>query len=412
MISVDEARWIVLEQTSPLPPRVVDLNLALGCVLAEPIVSDLDLPPFDKALMDGFALRSEDFQGDGPYRFAIGEVIVAGAVPTRPLRSGEAAVIMTGAPLPPGADCVVPHERTHRSGEEQIILTDRLRPGSSTLLRAREMRRGETLFEPGTVLDAVKLGVLASVGQARVAVVRRPKVHILPTGDELVPVDRIPGPGQIRETNSTILDALAQFHGHSRAFPVAPDTPQGLRNSLLFALEEGPDVLLVCGGVSAGQKDLVPGSLRDLGFESMFHQIRLKPGKPLLFARPSPDCSGSGPLVFGLPGNPVSGIVGFLLLVRPVLRKMAGHDVPLQEPSIEVELGSDFSHRGDRPTYHPAKLDLPSNHKPRARPLEWAGSADLRTVSLSDGFIAFPAGDRTYREGDTLPFLALPRHSG
>jgi molybdopterin molybdotransferase len=238
---------------------------------------------------------------------------------------------------------------------------------------------------------------------------------VVPTGDELVPASEVPGPGQIRNTNGVMLASMVQAWGTRQVHecPVAPDDPSGLRESLGRELwmkedrhrpaESMPgliDVLIVIGGVSAGTKDLVPATLVDLGVEPVLHKVNVKPGKPLWFGvGPSRD-EKPGILVFGLPGNPVSGVVGFLLFVRPALDVLAGR--PAKRTQLtSSRLGVPFEHRGDRPTYHPARVE-----GGRAIPLDWAGSADLRTVALADGFVAFSAGDRSYREGEDVSFLS------
>ena len=407
MLAEEEALAAVLERARPLPPRRVPLMDALGRILAEPIAADLDLPPFDKALMDGFAVRAEALDGPGPHLLRIGEEILAGGTPSRPLVPGEAATIMTGAPLPSGADAVVMHERTESPGDGSVLIRGEVPSGLAVLKRGREMKAGQVLFAPDCVLDAAKLGVMAAVGRDDVSVRPRPRVVILPTGDELVTIRETPGPGQIRETNSVILAALARSVGADfETLPPARDSSEALERAIAGALALRPDVLLLCGGVSAGKKDLVPAALEAHGVTSVFHKVRLKPGKPLLFgvARPGP----ADLLVFGLPGNPVSSLVGFLLFVAPALRVLGGMRPPFPLPRREGSLLGSFRHRGDRPTYHPARVVDSSGSGLRLEPLNWAGSADLFTVARSDGFVRFPEGDRDYDEGDRLPFLPLP----
>ena len=402
MLTVEEARSLVLGYARAPSPRRVPLADALGLALAEPIASDLDLPPFDKALVDGYAVRASDCEGDGPHRLAIGEEVVAGMVATRALAPGEAASIMTGAPLPIGADAAVMHEKTRiEPGGELMILTT-VNPGDGRLTRGRELRRGQTLFEPPVILDAAKLGVLASVGKWEVLVRPRPRVAIVPTGDELVAIDAAPGPGQIRETNSVVLAGMVRrLGGEAVVFPVAPDDAKRLEAAIAQALSDRPDVLLLCGGVSAGKRDLVPASLSACGVETIFHKVRVKPGKPVLFGVRA-EADGAATLAFGLPGNPVGAIVGFLLLVAPSL-------VPgFADRREDAELTEVFPHRGDRETYHPASLETGDDGTLRATPLKWAGSADLYTAARADGFIRFPIGDRDHRAGDRVAILRYP----
>jgi molybdopterin molybdotransferase len=265
------------------------------------------------------------------------------------------------------------------------------------------MEAGEILLEKGSRLDAAKLGLIASAGRSEVLAIPKPTVAVVPTGDELVPASQKPQFGQIRNSNGVMLAGLARAWGtrHVRELPIAPDDPSGLRSSLEAAFD-GADVVLISGGVSAGTKDLVPSTLIDLGIEPIFHKVNVKPGKPLWFGTGPPRGHQPGILVFGLPGNPVSGVVGFLLFVRPALEALAGRP-PKRTQLASFFLGAGFDHRGDRPTYHPARIE-----NGRLFPLNWAGSADLRTVALADGFAAFPAGDRVFQEGEEIPFLPLP----
>ena len=318
MLSVDEALRDVLEHAAPLPPRRVPLAESLGCALAEAVTADRDSPPFDKALLDGYAIRSSDFEGVGPVTLDVIEEITAGRTPSTPIGRGQCTGIMTGAPMPIGADAVVMVEESRRDGDRVVLSPSKPpRAGAGRLERGREMKAGETLLRAGEVIGPVTLGLLASVGHVEPMVIPRPSVAIVPTGDELVPPEAEPGPGQIRNSNASTLDGLARAAGAATVVaPIAPDDPEALSAALSNALKA--DVVLVTGGVSAGKLDLVPGILAGLGVRSIFHKVRLKPGKPLLFGVGKPRDDGRpAPLVFGLPGNPASGVVGFLLFVRP-----------------------------------------------------------------------------------------------
>ena len=277
------------------------------------------------------------------------------------------------------------HERTHAlPGEVQLDDTG-LQPGQNLLRKGRICRAGDTLLPAGSILNPPALGLLASVGRTRVWVVPRPRLTIVPTGDELVEPDQVPGPGQIRNSNAVMFEALAMDHGAlPRVLPIAPDEPAGLRDILEQGLQA--DVLVVTGGVSAGQRDLVPAVLEQLGVTRVFHKVRLKPGKPLWFGLGPRRGEGMATLVFGLPGNPVSGLVGFLLFIKPAPRVLAGRPGYMPEPE-SLRLGSMFVQRGDRPTYHPARR-VERSGIPGAgviEIMEWAGSADLVAVARADG---------------------------
>jgi molybdopterin molybdotransferase len=404
LLTIEEALAAVLEAAGPLPATREPLGQALRCVLGEDVAADIDLPPFDKALVDGYAVRCDDLTS-GDRWLRLGELITAGRNPTRSLAAREAAVVMTGAPVPPGCDAVVMHERT-RSGDGVVWVEEAaVRAGQNILPRGREMHAGEVVLTRGTILKPAHLGVLASIGRTAVRVVR-PRVAIVPTGDELVEPDRTPGPGQIRNSNAIMLHGMVlEETARAEVLPIAPDEPAALRQILERGLES--DVLVITGGVSAGQRDLVPAALEHLGVRRIFHKVRLKPGKPLWFGvgPPRPMTDQPAPLVFGLPGNPVSGLIGFLLFLKPALAVLAGR--PPAPGLSDARLVRSFRHRGDRPTYHPARL-VPGDDPCAPLPietLEWAGSADLRAVAAADGFAVFPAGDRDYDPGEIVGFL-------
>lgn len=416
MHTVESALAAVMRECRVCPTREMSASWAAGCTLAEPVVADLDMPPFDKALVDGFAVRATDVPDVGPWSLRVVDEVDAGATPRRAVGPGEAALVMTGAPLPEGADSVVMLEDVCRDEAGLVRVKGPLRTGQNRLERGREYRAGEVLLEPGTILNAPRVGLLAATGHPVVRVFERPTVGVVATGDELVEPDQTPGPGQIRNSNTSTLASLVRSLGHgAREIPTLPDRLPALREVFgrivvgrFDEVGEGTgfdrvDVLLVSGGVSAGRRDLVPGALEAVGVRPVFHKVKVKPGKPLWFGV-GPDREDRPPvLVFGLPGNPVSGIVSVLLFVAPALEVMAGR--PASRPRTErLVLASPYSQRGPRATYHPARR-LAGR---RVAPLPWAGSADLRTAALADGFAVFPEGDRDYDEGVEVEFLPLP----
>ena len=409
MLSIEEALDAVIAEARArtLAPVLVTLEQSHGCVLAEAVQADADSPPFDKALVDGYAVRAGDLLGD-ERSLSIGELITAGRQPSRALGRREAAVIMTGAPIPPGCDTVVMQERTRTQGETVIFEPGPIKSGQNLMPRGAEMRAGQVVLERGSVLYPERLGVLASVGRATVRVVPRPRVAIVSTGDELVEPGEIPGPGQIRNSNAVMLHALAVETGaRACSLPIAPDEPAGLSKILDLAL--GNELVLVTGGVSAGQRDLVPDVLASLGVRRVFHKVRVRPGKPLWFGVGPPRAGGRGAVVFGLPGNPVSGLVGFLIFARPALAALSGRS-DVSSGVVEARLACSFSHSGDRTTYFPARLVPAANEVtggPWVETVRWSGSADLLTVASADGFAIFPAGDREYAPAATVGFLPL-----
>jgi len=365
-------------------------------VLAEDVVSDLDMPPWDKSLMDGYAVRAADLP-EGRGCLAVVEEVTAGQTPQRPVGPGEAIRIMTGAPLPAGADAVVMVERTQSLEGRRVQVEDRPpRPGQNILARGREMRRGDTVLAAGAVLRPQEVGLLATVGRTAVRVVPAPRVAVLSTGDEIVHACEAPGPGQIRNGNGPMLLAqVARAGGLPHDLGIARDRLDNLRPLIAEGLRF--PVLILSGGVSAGVADLVPAVLQELGVQAHFHKVAMKPGKPVFFGT----CGAT--LVFGLPGNPVSALVCFELFVRPALRQLLGH-VDAGPCLVQAVLVEDFAYKTDRPTYHPAVLETPGGAW-RVRPVPWFGSPDLRGLTRANAFVVFPAGEHQHRAGQEFQVL-------
>jgi molybdopterin molybdotransferase len=399
MLSVAEAQTIVQEHARPLLPVKTPLNAsAVGVVLAEDVPSDIDMPPFDKALMDGFAIRSEDVVGGQAVLTVIDEV-TAGQTPSRAVSQGEGTRIMTGAPIPSGADAVVMVEKTKALSETQLEIADpSLKPGQNILQRAREMRKGETVLSSGTALRPQEFGLLASVGRTEVLAHPRPEVAVLCTGDELVEASQAPGPGQIRNGNGPMLVAQIQRAGGTPRFHgIARDREDELRQRIGEGLRS--DILVLSGGVSAGKLDLVPGVLEKLEVQPLFHKVAMKPGKPVFFG------TRGATLVFGLPGNPASSLVCFELFVRPAIRRLMG--LRQADPCVAVAaLGEDIHYKTDRATYYPTRLEwTPAGWK--AWPLPWFGSSDLRGLTRANAFVLFPAGDHHHAAGQQYPVVVV-----
>jgi molybdopterin molybdotransferase len=387
LLDVATARSLVLAQCRRLPFEITPMmSAALGLVVAEDVPADVDSPPFAKALMDGYAVRSIDFSAGKADLRVVAEV-QAGAVPKMPVGEGEAVRIFTGAPLPAGADAVVMVEKTQLIAADAVrIVDDGLKAGQHVLGRGAEMNIGEIAVPAGTVLTPAAFGLLAAVGRTTVRATPAPRVAILATGNELVEPNMKPLAGQIRNTNGAMLVAQCVRAGAlPRYLGIARDDETVLRSFILEGLTTA-NVLLIAGGVSAGKFDLVPKVLADLGVSIHFHSVRVKPGKPLLFG------TRGDTLVFGLPGNPVSSFVGFELFARPALRLLGGHAEPGPE-IIPLTLTDDFSADNNRPTYHPAIVN-----GTRVRPLPWFGSADA--------FLELPAGPLNYRAGEAVNVLA------
>lgn len=425
MKSVAEAQVLIVRHSRPLPPETLPLSsAALGLVLAEAVASDLDMPPYDKAMMDGYAVRIADL-ADGTGVLTVIEEVVAGQMPRLPVEAGQATRIMTGAPIPAGADAVVKIENTRLLDGNRVALEARSpKPEQNILRRGREMRRGDTVLSAGTVLRPPEFGVLATVGRTEAKLFPRPQVAVLATGDELVDAAQAPGPGQIRNSNGPMLVAqVTRAGGSPRLLPIARDDRQSLHEQIAEGLRS--PLLILSGGVSAGRLDLVPGVLEELGVQPHFHKVAMKPGKPVFFGTcanrqepgmfstewqppvppPSPLHPPPSILIFGLPGNPVSSLVCFELFVRPAIRRLMGQADPGTKLAL-LPLAEDFAYKTDRPTYYPARIEA-GDFGYRVRPVPWFGSADLRGLTAANAFVLFPPGDHCHSAGQifsVLPF--------
>lgn len=416
MITVPEALDLVRRHTRPTQPMPTRLLDSLGLVLAQDVASDVDSPPHDKALVDGYAVRAADIRSGGT-RLKVLEQVLAGSLPAHEVTPGTATHIMTGAPIPSGADAVVMVERTTRAphpatsdpsstspspasskdSRDVHILLDVVQPGENILRQGVSMRKGEVILTSGKRLRPIELGLLAEVGAAETLAHPRPRVAVLSTGDELVPHEQTPAAGQIRNSNGPMLTAqVVRAGGIPTNLGIAPDQEDLLTQAIQAGLQH--DVLVLSGGVSAGVMDLTPKILERLGVRQVFHRVDLKPGKPIWFGVRE---SGSGiSLVFGLPGNPVSSLVCFELFVRLALDLLAG-GTGSSLATTTARLTLSHHQRGDRPTYFPADYRRMDGRE-TVRPLAWKGSADLRTLASANALAFFPPGDHLFAEGDEV----------
>lgn len=363
--------------------------------------SDVDSPPHDKALVDGYAVIANSVSPHS--ELSVLEEVMAGSVPNVPVTAGSATRIMTGAPLPAQADAVVMVEQTQLTSHGRVRVTAaRTAAGQNIMPRGASLRRGDVALRAGREIRAIEIGVLAEVGRSQVPVYTPPTVAVLSTGNELVPYDALPAAGQIRNSNGPMLEALVGCLGALVTnLGIARDDRAELTRLVRRGLAE--DVLLLSGGVSAGVLDLVPEVLAAEGVEQVFHKVHLKPGKPIWFGvKRDPN---RHKLVFGLPGNPVGSLVCFELLVRPAIVRLTGHP-QLSNARRVGQLTSDFRHRGDRPTYHPARLHE-TDSLPDIELLAWKGSADLRTLADANCLACFPSGDHDHVRGQPISVLLL-----
>lgn len=400
MLEVADALATVLKHAKPLKTEFAALTTAaMGQVLAADITADTDSPPFPKSLRDGYAVRAADCAAPGAELKVIEEV-PAGKVPTKRVGVGEASRIFTGAPMPDGADAVVMQEDTQRTGDTVKITDANVRPRQWVFAQGTEMKAGAVVLTAGTPINPAAFGVLASVGKTAVQAYPFPRVGVVATGDELIEANMKPKSGQIRNSNGPMLTAQAvRAGGLPRYLGIARDD-RAITKSLVAEGLAVSDVLLIAGGVSVGDHDLVPEVLKELGVTTHFRQVRVKPGKPLLFGT-----APKGTLVFGLPGNPASSFVGFELFVRPAIRTLGGHDDPGPR-TIRLPVAEGLAETNDRPTYRPAKLEVGETGW-SARPLPWSGAPDLVGLQPADALLVLPPGDTRADRGAIMDVVLL-----
>jgi molybdenum cofactor synthesis domain-containing protein len=404
MIPVAEAVRVVIEKTAPLGAERVPLADAAGRVLAEDVFADSDLPPFDRAQMDGYAVRSEDLR-EAPARLRVVGEAAAGRGWRGHVQKGEAVRIMTGAPLPAGADGVQQVELTRETEDGAAVEIERAtEPGQFYVPRGSEIRAGERVLRAGEEVSAARTAVLASFGYAEVSVRRRPRVAVLATGTELVPVAEWPGEDQIRDSNTYSLAAYARLAGAEvERLPFAGDDPELLRREIAEAASRS-DVLVLSGGVSMGRYDFTKAALRELGAEVFFERVSLRPGKPTVFARLPGE---KQTLVFGLPGNPVSVSVTFNLFARTALRAMQGALSPALAEETAV-LARPAKGAQERTSYLPAALSTDESGRLLAEPLKWGGSSDFVAFARAAALLIVPAGVKSLEAGSVARVVRLP----
>lgn len=397
MIPVEKALAIVLGHTPRLPTEEVALDDSLGRVLAEDVLADMDMPPFDRSAMDGYAVRASDLAG-APVTLPVAAMIRAGDHPQAPLEPGEAVQVMTGAPVPAGTTAVQPVEKTRSPEGGRVEFLEPVETGANLARRGSEVAAGDRVLSRGEVVDPSVVGVLAAVGRARVRVGRRPTVALVSTGDELVEVGETPAGGRIRNSNGPTLLAQARWAGAEvRALGVVPDESERIAEAVKRGLDA--DVLVLSGGVSAGVFDLVEDVLRRFDVELLFDKVAIKPGAPLVFGR------RGDRLVFGLPGNPVSAQVTFDLFARAALLRMQGARV-VSRPAVEVTLLDAVANRSGRKAHLPARVRLDAGRLV-ARPVPSRGSADLVAHARANALVVLEAERVAAAAGERAPALLL-----
>jgi molybdopterin molybdotransferase len=417
MVSVEDARTIVCEHIPLLPAERTKIIESLGRVLAQNVVSDIDISPFDNTAMDGFAVRFEDFEAadvnkNSPLTLDIIGIIGAGAVYEGTVQTGQALRIMTGAPLPEGTDTIVKIEDTVVCGESpehpegcSVIFTHMPERGEHVRPKGEEARKGEVLLRIGERISAPGIGLLASTGNPEVLVYRRPRVAIISTGNELVDITEVPGPGQIRNSNNhSIAAAVIEAGGIPTIMPTVEDTREALIDALKTALIEH-DFIITSGGAAEGDYDFITPVVREMG-ELFFNKVNMKPGKAQTFG------FIEGIPILGLPGNPGAAAVGFEILIRPALRKMQGItalDRPLTQAILQQEVRKKQEMRR---LYLRAHLKRNKDGSYLVTPEPNQSSALLGALNRSNCLMIIPEGLGSRTAGDTVDCLRIDMEEG
>lgn len=394
MLTVAQASARIRAAVQPLPAEIVAIDRAFGRFLATDVVAGRTLPPWDNSAMDGFAVRAADVPGTLP----VASTVAAGHAPDAKLAPGTAIRIMTGAPLPAGADAVVMREDADDRGDSVAIALS-VRPGENVRRAGEDVAPGDVVVGAGTRLGAGEIGLLAALGHAVVKVRRRPRVAIMSTGDELVGVDVVPRPGQIVNSNAYALAAqVREAGGEPIHAGIAPDNP----NTLVAMLGTGlqADVLLTSGGVSVGDFDHVKAAFADAGVTMDFWKVAMKPGKPLAFG-----VTADVRPVFGLPGNPVSSMVVFELFARPALLAMQGA-AEVDRPRARVVMASAYAKKPGRAHYVRATLERDGDTL-RAVPMAKQGSGMLSSMVGVHALVELDKDSAGVAAGERAPALLL-----
>lgn len=406
MIPVKEARDIILQQIQTLGTERVDLFSGLGRVLAEDIISPYDIPPHTNSAMDGYAVRSEDIQGasrNQPVMLDVIEDLPAGYISQHSVGKQQAIRIMTGAPVPQGADTIVRVEETMRGEGKQVLICTAVPPQFDLRLAGEDIKQGEIILQQGSLIRPAEVGLLASIGRSSIIVYQRAQVAILSTGDELVEIDEPLQPGKIVNSNSYSLAALVLEAG---AIPIQLGIARDIKEELEEKFSHGlrADILLSSGGVSVGDYDLVKEILQKSDAEMQFWQVCMKPGKPLAFG------SIAGKPTFGLPGNPVSAMVSFEVFVRPVLLKMMGH-THIYRSVVSATLKEDVHKSDERKQFVRVVLDREQGRY-MASTTGAQGSGILSSMAKANGLAIIEEEQMSLQAGEEVPVMLFDHSQG
>jgi molybdopterin molybdotransferase len=399
MISVEEALAIVIANLPERRIETVAFQSALGCILAENLIATSDIPPFCRSALDGYAVVAADVE-NAPVELEIaGEIRAGGGIPQK-LMPGRAMSIMTGAPVPEGADAVQMIELTQSLEEgRKVKILNSVKAHDNIAMRGSEAEKGKIILASGHRIGPAEIAVLATFGYSRIRVWEKPSVAVLATGDELVEYDQMPRPDQIRNSNAYCLSSQLQLMGlNAEYLGIVRDDKEALRRKMLLGLEK--DVLIITGGVSMGEYDFVRDVFPDLGLEILFSKVAIKPGKPTVFARKGDK------LVFGLPGNPISALVTFECFVRPALGRLCGIAHP-ELPRMKGELLADMRQSPGRMAFFPAWAFWDEKGW-KVDPLAWKSSADIIGFTNANATFIFPKDRDFLRCGEKVEIMLLP----
>ena len=394
MISVEEA-WQIIQSCKPNYGEIsVPFEDALGRVLAEDIRADRDLPPFNRVAMDGIAIRYDDYLR-GNRHYAVSQVVGAGDAPPDKLDKNTCFEIMTGASLPSCTDTVVPYEHLNVKDGTAEILKEVTHKGQNIHFQGTDKKSGTLLIKPGIRIGPVEISVAASVGKSGILVKKLPKVAIFSSGDELVDVDKVPLPHQIRRSNSHLIRAALKQTGIDTAMVHLADNKENIQEALETAVQEN-DILILSGGVSMGKYDYLPEALESVGVKKLFHKVKQRPGKPFWFGS-----FGEQGVVFALPGNPVSTHFCLVRYVLPWLEETLGNQ---SRPPILAVLDEDFTFEPPLQLYKQVKIFQNETAQLMARSVVNKGSGDFSSLLEADGFLELPADQQVFKAGEKFRF--------